>query len=151
MKLISSRQTWFLKKMFPVLYFGILAGAGFAVLADRHPKPGGRAVAWIVLPAVALLGVVLYRWLIVPLADEVWDAGSELIVKKGGSEARVPLAQIANVSYERFTNPPLVTLRLREPSALGDSIVFAPPVRFFRFARNPLVEDLIVRVDAARR
>ncbi len=151
MKLISSRQTWFLKNVFPVLYFGILAAVGFAVLTDRHPKPGGRVVAWTVLPAVALLGLLLYRWIIVPLADEVWDAGSELIVKKGGSEAHVPLSQIVNVSYERFTNPPLATLKLREPSVLGDSIVFAPPVRFFRFARNPVVEDLIRRVDAARR
>ena len=151
MKLISSRQTWFLKNVFPVLYFGILAVVGYAVLTDRHPKPGGRAVAFTVLPAVALLGLFLYRWLIVPLADEVWDAGSELVVKKGGVEAHVPLSQIVNVSYERFTNPPLATLRLREPSALGDQIVFAPPVRFFRFARNPLVDDLIARVDAARR
>lgn len=151
MNLISSRQTWFLKKMFPVLYFGALVGVAIAVLADRHPKPGGRVVAWTVLPAVALLGAFLYRWLIVPLADEVWDAGSELIVKKGGAEAHVLLSQIVNISYERFTNPPLVTLALREPTALGDRIVFAPPVRFLRFARNPLVDDLILRVDATRR
>ena len=151
MILISSRQTWFLKRVFPVLYIGILVAVGFAVAADRHPKPGGRAVAWIVLPSVALLGLFLYRWLIVPLADEVWDAGSELIVKKGGSEAHVAFSEIVNVSYERFTNPPLVTLRLRETSALGDEIVFAPPVRFFRFRRNPVVDDLIRRVDAARR
>ncbi len=151
MKLISSRQTWFLKKMFPVLYFGTLVVVAIAVFADRHPKPGSRAIVWSVLGPVALLGAFLYRWLIAPLADEVWDAGSELIVKKGGEEAHVLLAQIVNISYERFTNPPLMTLTLREATALGDRIVFAPPVRFLRFARNPLVDDLILRVDATRR
>jgi hypothetical protein len=148
---ISSRQTWFLKRVFPVMWFGILAVVGFAMLADSRPKPGDRAVAWTVLPAMALLGVFLYKWLITPLADEVWDAGSELVVRKKGVEAHVPLSQIMNVSYERFVNPPRATLMLREPSVLGSEIVFCPPARFVPLSRSPVVDDLIRRVDAARR
>jgi hypothetical protein len=48
-------------------------------------------------------------------------------------------------------NPPRVTLTLRQPSIFGTEVSFSAPVRFIPFAKSPLVEDLIRRVDAARR
>ncbi len=150
MKLISSRQTFFLKRIFPPLWYGFLAV--FALIALRGMRGRPEFLLALIGPAVmAVVGYFVIKFFVLPLADEVWDAGNELIVKKGTAEVRVPLSQIANVSYERFTNPPLVTLTLREPTVLGSEIVFAPPVRFLRFLRSPVVADLIQRVDAARR
>jgi len=44
-----------------------------------------------------------------------------------------------------------VTLTLRKPGRLGKEIVFSPMAPLLRFGRNPLVAELIERVDAARR
>lgn len=50
-------------------------------------------------------------------------------------------------------NLPRVTLRLVKPGRFGSEISFALPARFSfnPFAKHPVVEDLIVRVDKARR
>ena len=85
------------------------------------------------------------------LADEVWDDGSALIVKNKGQDDRIALSNIINVSYSPLINPPLVTLMLRQPSVFGTEISFSAPVRFMPFTKSPLLEDLIRRVDAARR
>jgi len=52
-----------------------------------------------------------------------------------------------------MTNPPRVTLRLSVRGKFGNEIVFSPlkPITLNLFARNQVVDDLIVRVDAARR
>ncbi|HXU81732.1 MAG TPA: hypothetical protein VN914_10075, partial [Polyangia bacterium] len=85
------------------------------------------------------------------LVDEVWDQGSTLLIKNGGSQVQVPLAEIINVSHCNFTNPPRVTLSLRHGTALGNEISFMAPLQLMRFARSPMVTDLIRRVDDARR
>jgi len=50
-------------------------------------------------------------------------------------------------------NPPRVTLRLVKAGRFGSEVTFTPPMRFrFNpFAKPPIVEELIVRVDRARR
>jgi hypothetical protein len=50
-------------------------------------------------------------------------------------------------------NPPRITLKLARPGRFGDEVVFLPqkPFSFNVFAKNPIAEDLILRVDAARR
>jgi hypothetical protein len=88
--------------------------------------------------------------LVLDLVDEVWDAGSALVIKNGGQEVRVDLTEIINVSHTSFVNPPRVTLLVRRTTPVGSEISFIPPVTFSPFARNPVVDDLIRRVDAAR-
>jgi hypothetical protein len=48
------------------------------------------------------------------------------------------------------TNPERVTLALREPGRFGKEITFSPARRFLAFARSPVINELIERVDAAR-
>jgi hypothetical protein len=135
----------------PILWFGIL-GMGVAVqlwagLLRTHPA--------LILPFVfaALLGVVLMKKLVWDLVDEVYDCGDFLLVRNDGKEDRVPLANIMNINASTMTNPPRVTLRLSIGGKFGNEIVFSPikPVSLNLFARNEIVEDLMVRVDAARR
>ena len=147
---ISSRWTFFYKRAFPVFWFGFLAL--FVVIA----LVGGAAnkdLVFLAVPCVlALFGFFVFRRLIWDLADEVIDAGDALIVRNRGEEDTVPLSNIMNVSASTLTNPSRITLRLARAGRFGREIVFSPkrPFTLNPFARNPVAEDLIVRVDDAR-
>ena len=149
---ISTRQTAFLKRGFPTFWVVILAVIAVSVSADPHVAPRDRAIVYYgVIPPIALLGWFLWRKLLSNLADEVWDAGDELVVRDRGVEAHVPLSNIVNVSCEWLTNPQRITLTLREPSMLGSEIVFAPLVQWVLLRRSPIADDLVRRVEEARR
>ena len=74
-------------------------------------------------------------------------------MRRGSEEETIPLASIINVSAATQMNPPRITLKLAKPGRFGDEVVFSPqkPFSFNVFAKNPIAEDLIMRVDAARR
>jgi hypothetical protein len=93
------------------------------------------------------------RKLVWDLVDEVYDCGDFLLVRNAGKEDRVALSNIMNLSAATMTNPPRVTLRLSTAGKFGNEIVFSPikPISLNPFARNRIFEDLIVRVDQARR
>jgi hypothetical protein len=150
---ISSRNTFFVKRLFPVLWFGLIAlGLTAALLALRS----GRTVpppVFIVPLLLLVIGYALMRTLLFDLADEVIDEGDALRVRFGSEEERIALADIINVSYAGLTNPPRATLTLRHAGRFGKEIAFSPKKRFFSVIsnRSPLVSELIERVDAARR
>ncbi len=147
MKKISSANTVFYKKIFPVLWFGILAAVCVGMIFGKAPR-----FALIGPLFMAFLGAVLMKALIRDLMDEVYDCGDSLLVKSDSREERIELANIMNVSATIATNPPRVTLRLIEPGTFGNEIVFSPIKQFTLnpFARNAIAEDLIVRVHQAR-
>jgi len=112
----------------------------------------GMPVQFVIIPVVmATFGYFLMKNLVFDLVDEVWDAGSELLIKNKGVETRIPLSHIVNVSYSVATSPQRVTLTLRQPNAFGKEITFAAPTTWVPFAKSPIIEDLIHRVDQARR
>jgi hypothetical protein len=108
--------------------------------------------AIIPLVLIAIVFAAVYPKLIWALADEVYDGGDYLLVKRGRVEDRIALSDIMNVSSSVMVNPPRITLRLARPSKFGDEVAFAPmrPMTLNPFARSAIAEDLIVRVDAAR-
>jgi hypothetical protein len=62
-------------------------------------------------------------------------------------------ASVIRRSYGRrritpSANPPY---GLRKPGVFGDQISFCAPTRFVPFATSPVIDDLIRRIDAARR
>jgi hypothetical protein len=147
---ISSRMTFVHKRVFPVIWFGFL---GVFVLVGLCSQGGPRSPGpflFVVPVLLAAFGFVVMKRLIFDLIDEVWDAGSALVVKAKGYEVRVELSQIINISYSSFTNPPRVTLSLRQSTPLGRELSFIPPTQFLPFVRSPEIEDLIRRVDEAR-
>lgn len=97
-------------------------------------------------------GYFILKKLVFDLVDEVYDFGDFLVVKNNNEEVKVPLTNIKNISYSYFTNPKRVTLSLREPCAFGKEISFSPPVilTLNPFQKNPLVDELIEKVDQAR-
>jgi hypothetical protein len=152
MRRISSRMTFFNKRVFPVLWFGflILFIAGplvSSVVRNTAPPPLPLFIVPIIMIAA---GYFLMKRLIFVLVDEVWEDGNSLLIKNRGEEERVALSDIKNVSYSPFMNPPRVTLSLRRSTAFGDEITFTAPVGFVSLAQSPVIQDLIDRVDHAR-
>ncbi len=151
MKRISSRATFFYKRIFPLLWLGMLASFASVALWGSGRGHAGSMLVLAPLALMTLVGFTLFRYLIFDLADEVWDDGESLIVRNGGVEQRVMLGNIINVGFTVLTNPPRVTLTLRQPGALGREITFSPQRRFPGFRRSPIIDELIERVDRARR
>jgi hypothetical protein len=153
MQRISSKTTFFYKRLFPVVVIGfpllIMTLIWWTTRNSSNPVP-----LPVLLPP-ALIGIFLFfifKKLIFDLADEVWDAGDMLIVRNKGREDRILLADIINVSYSQFVNPPRVTLMLRTPGLFGDQVSFSPPrAGILPLSASPIVDELIRRVDAARR
>jgi hypothetical protein len=150
MRRISSRTTFFNKRIFPAIWFGFLilmAGVPFVFGQNQSASP----LSFVVMPAImAVVGIFIMRKLVFDLVDEVWDDGDALLIKNRGEEERIPLSDIKNVSYSPYMNPPRVTLSLRRPSRFGEQITFAAPIRLVPFATSPVINELIERVDAAR-
>jgi Ca2+/Na+ antiporter len=149
MKTISSKQTFFVKKVLPVLLL-------VATLVMIWSLAGGRLSALRTSPTVLLCSFVMLViffsfWRVRNLADEVSDGGDFLLVRRGSVEERVQLSDIMNVSYDQSNKMPRLTLRLRKPGKFGDEIVFCPRHSIWiPSARNAIADDLILRVERAR-
>jgi len=150
MKQISSKSLFFTKKIFPLLWFGFLI---FFVIQAIKSGAYEKDPMFLIVPCImAVFGFLLMKKIVWDLVDEVYDCGDSLIVKGHGVEERIPLVNIMNVSASTNMNPPRITLRLVKPGRLGAEISFSPaaPFTLNPFAKNPISEDLIVRVDKAR-
>jgi len=149
--LISSRMTFFYKRVFPIFWFGFLTlfMLAPAVIGWRSGE-ASQPMLFIVPVFMMGFGYFIMKRLVFSLVDEVFDLGDVLLVKNGTCKERIPLAGITNVGYAQMANPPRVTLSLRQPSNFGERVTFCAPTRLVPFSPSPVVEDLIKRVDAAR-
>jgi hypothetical protein len=151
MRRISSRMTFFNKRVFPVIWFGFLILFVGVSLFSGAGRNAASPFPFLIVPAIMIVfGYFIMKKLVFDLVDEVWDDGDSLVVKNRGEEQRVALSDIKNVSYSPFMNPPRVTLSLRQPTVFGDQITFGAPMRFVPFSTSPIINDLIDRVDLAR-
>ena len=148
---ISSRSTFFSKKVFPVIWFGFLVFFIIIALAGMAAKSEIIAPLLIMPVFMAIFGYVIMKKLVFDLADEVWDTGDALLVKNKNEEELIPLTNIINISYSVMVNPPRVTLTLRQPCRFGKEVSFSPPVKFVPFSKSPIIAELIERIDAKRR
>jgi hypothetical protein len=150
MKRISSRWTFFYKRVLPLIWFAALAFVMLAILV-----PSGRRFAppapLVAMPLVlGIFGYLILRRLVLDLADQVWDDGDALLISNAGIEQRIALADIINIGFSTMTRPERVTLLLRDPGLMRKEIVFSPRSRFLPWTRSPIIDDLIERVDRAR-
>jgi len=152
MQRISSALTFFYKRAFPFLIFPVFIAAGLITAA----KSGADLFSLLVFAFALIIGYAGMKLIgLFDLVDEVLDAGDALIVRNGGREERVSLADIIDVSYTKPTlgRPQLghlhpVTLRLRRPSQFGDQLTFFPRVTFW--GKGAVIEELNWRILAAR-
>jgi hypothetical protein len=145
MQRISSQTTFLLKRIFPVLWFGVLALLLAMALRDAARNGHAPFVPVIVLLSMTLWALFLFKTLILTLADEVWDAGDALVVRNKGREERIMLSERVDFSYWLIVNPPRLTLSLRQPTTFGRKISFILPTNDFTVG-----DDLIRRIKAAR-
>ena len=150
MKKISADNTRFYKRIFPMMWFGILAV--FLVVAIRTGGIEEDNFFLLVPLGMGVFGFFFFKNLLWDLADEVHDCGDSLLIRSGGQEETIPLSNIMNVNSSVQVNPPRVTLKLVVPSTFGNEITFVPARRFSfnPFAKFEIVDDLIIRVDRAR-
>jgi hypothetical protein len=147
-------MTFFYKRIFPIIWFGFLVF--FMATPLFAPYFGGTTsgspMAFLLVPAVMMIvGYFMMKKLVFDLVDEVLDAGDALVVRKGHLEGRIALADITNVGYAQFMNPPRVTLSLRHSGMFGDRVSFCAPVSLIpTFSTSPIIDELIKRIDAAR-
>jgi len=85
-------------------------------------------------------------------ADEVWDAGNEIIVRKSGHRERIPLANIISLTHKKG-RPPCSFLTLRVPCRFGYRIKFITMLRGgWSLEPDPAIyDDLSMRINEARR
>jgi len=151
MRQISSRSTFISKRIFPLFWFGFLGFLIVVILFTKDSQGGPPFFALIVPIFMGLFGWFMMKKMVWDLADQVLDAGDSLVVRFRSEQEQIPLSSIINISYSYMTSPPRVTLTLRAAGRFGNEVSFSPPQRFIPFARSPVVDDLIQRVDAARR
>ncbi len=159
MRRLSSTFTVFYKRVFPVVWLLVPVFSGLALWTASMRN---RAlIDWLpLLPSalIFLVGWVIYRKLIADLLDEVWLDGDHLVVKNGGQQTRIALADVINVNATIMINPRRVTLMLRTDSRFGRSVTFMPAsargfgaaFNFDPIATDPIATDLIGRIDALR-
>ena len=147
MRPVSSKMTFFYKRVFPVIWFGFLLLLFAFGLFSTSPD----ILFLIVVLLMAIFGYWFMKKVMFNLADAVLDAGDALVVRSGGQEERIALSDIKNVNYSPYMYPPQVTLSVRRHTVFGDTIAFCAPVSIMPLWSSPVILDLIDRVDAARR
>lgn len=122
---------------------------GFAI----SEKQVAKAIPMFALPlVVAIPGYLVMKRFVFDLVDEVWDCGDSILVKNKGRDRHYALSEFMNVTYNGFTNPPRISLTLRQASNGSPSeVVFIPPFRMFPYTTHPVAGNLMVRIDEARR
>ena len=150
MPLMSSKMTFFYKRVFPIIWFGFLAAFFVIALVNGRTDPVSHLPNLIIPAVMTIIGYRFMKKMAFNLVDEVFDVGDALLVKNGSQQEQIPLADITNISYAQMMNPPQVTLSLRQPTSFGDKVTFCAPTRLIPFATSPVIDDLIKRVDAAR-
>jgi hypothetical protein len=151
MRRLSSRATFWYKRVFPVIWFAFIGVFIIVSLFGGVAKGVGPNLPFLIGPVLMIgFGYFAMKKLILDLVDEVDDDGDGLIVRNGTRSDRIAFSDVMNVSYSAYVNPLRVTLTLRKPSLFGDQVSFCAPVRFIPFAANPAIDDLIRRIDASR-
>lgn len=145
-----SGTTFFIKKVFPLLWFSFLAF--FIFMGILHGAMKQNPIVLIMPIFMAVFGLVLMKKLVWDLMDEVYDCGDHLLIKNYNQTDQIYLADIINLSASTLVNPPQIKLKLRQPSKFGDEVAFLPKVglRLNPFARIKIADDLILRIDQAR-
>ena len=152
---LSSRWTPFYKFVIPLLVIG---GVGTsAVMTYLHPEPQkmppglGPDQAWILMVVAAVIALAVMWWALGRLMRVELD-DDDLIVSNYRTEIRVPLSNVAKISGPSLSNPPRYTLTFEEPTDLGRTIAFIPPVAWTlrRMKEREEVAELRAAWAAAR-
>jgi hypothetical protein len=138
MRRISSRATFFYKRIFPILWFGFLLLFVASGLAAGFSSGQFAPLPFFAIPILMMVfGYFLMKKLAFDLVDEALDAGDALVIRNKNQTERIPLSEITNVNYSQFANPPGSRCRCEIHAALDVTSVSALPYASCRFRRVP--------------
>lgn len=152
---LSSRWTPFYKFVIPLL---VLGGIGTStVVAYLHPEaknmpPGlNPDQGWILMAVAAVIAIAVMWWALGRLMRVELDE-DDLIISNYRTEIRVPLSNVAKITGPSRSNPPRYTLTFEEPTDLGRTVAFIPPIAWTlgRMKERDEVVELRVAWAAAR-
>jgi hypothetical protein len=151
---LSSGRTFLLKFVFPTVWVaGFAAGTALLFTAggftDRNGFPTPPEMKWIFL-GVTVAGALVLYWFCIRLkrvdVDEHW-----LYVSNFTREIRIPLADIEEVTENRWVSSRPVTVQFRRENEFGSEIIFMPRTRWWKFWRaHPVVGELEAASRQAR-
>ena len=151
MRQISSRATFFVKRVYPIIFVAavVLFFAFPLFWVDRARLPSMWPLLLGML-VVLLVGYWLMKRMFFDLVDAVFDDGDALLVRNKDQEERIALSDIAAARYTSLFNPMRVTLSLRKPARFGSEIAFLAPAGMLPFVRSADIKNLIKKVEAQR-
>jgi hypothetical protein len=123
---LSANQSLFFRTVLPALFLAAYAAAALAwpsgdpaaaEAGARFAKMGGVLAGILCIACILISG---------HFVDEVWDAGTSLVVKKGGKQIDIPLSQVTAIETSFIFRPAYAIIVLKEPSAFGQRINFHP-------------------------
>lgn len=160
MRRLSSKSTWFYKRVFPLLWFGfILVFLGVSLQVEYRTAGVDALSPESILVLVGLLiagvGLVAFRHLIFDRVDKGWLAGAGsdgdfLVVKNRARKRRTAPSDVITIHSTTHANPRRNTVMLRAGAHYNSDMPASP--RGFLSAFNPgrIASEPINRVDAAR-
>ena len=138
------------KKLLPLGMFALLSVGlyqGFSSFDSTQPFSQELIVELLLLPFF----VFVYKKICWELMDEVDDAGTEVIFRRGRQQQRVNIADVTNIYSSKKSSPERVTVITRTTGEMGRKLGFVAPFRFNLSSTDPLLRGLIERVEQARR
>jgi hypothetical protein len=141
MKTLSSAQTFTAKWIFPVFWISIF-GFGTVSMWLSNARHGTSddprlefLVAWVLGTTLMLLSIARLK--------RVRIDSKNIYVSNYLREAAIPIANICDVTENRWMNWHPVTVHFRDSTGFGRSIVFMPRVRWFGlWSSHPVVAEL---------
>lgn len=151
---LSSAQTFIMKYVFPVIWISVFALVTLLMflspdaMHDTNGGPVNPILKWFFFFAT-IVGAALIRWLCFPLKRVRMDERS-LYVSNYRVEITIPLADVADVTENRWINLHPVTIHLHRETEFGSQIVFMPKIRMFAFwSSHPVVAEIRAAVARA--
>ena len=141
---ISSDATQVYKRALPVILplFCLL----FVAIAWGYLGP--VIIAAVVFPAAFFLW---HRTTVVPLADEVWEDGDCVRVRRREISECIKLEDITELEGPNFSSLRIATLRFGTPNQFGNSVTFIPKGGLENlFLRNSVMMELERQICLAR-
>jgi hypothetical protein len=111
MRRLTSKMTYFHKRIFARFFFGFLVFVGMSgaisFFSEADQRDAGAAMMFIIAPAfMAFMGYRLSKMLIFDLVDDVQDGGNHLVVTNNKVTHSIKLSDVLNVSVSLMSAPP---------------------------------------------
>lgn len=123
---ISSKETFFMKRVFPAIFFGIIALIIALSVRAMIIKGTVPYKELILMPILTVFFWYLIKIICLDVVDEVWDDGDQLRVKVKKKFINIQFENVDNISTVPYSSPRKVRLSLKAPVDIGNEITFIP-------------------------